>query len=111
MHGILLRSDKAPYVNLFPIDCMRVLLRCARDTPCGLASAYLVHRYCERLLVAWRNRNAALYRRTSLVYTAPHKQKERHHGSHITPPYRSREGQTRSEERRVGKECRSRWSP
>src|SRR2546429_9735122 len=35
----------------------------------------------------------------------------RHSGETNNPDSKSRPGQTRSEERRVGKECRSRWSP
>ena len=34
-----------------------------------------------------------------------------YHDTYLTRDFETADGQTRSEERRVGKECRSRWSP
>nr|WP_178139006.1 hypothetical protein [Enterococcus faecium] len=50
-------------------------------------------------------------RRSSLISCLPHVIRNRYRSSFMIVPFFREKMKQRSEERRVGKECRSRWSP
>src|ERR1051326_2978734 len=95
-----------------PVDPDRALVAAARADPQAFLALY--DRYFERVLGYVRLRirdDATCEDVTSTVFTTALAQLGRFRGDGSFAGWLFQIARNRSEERRVGKECRSRWSP